>query len=70
MSSIAMKQTVGNVTRLRVIPKNKYSKMYQEHKANIDAGERPPQGCFESEPGMVIESVEDQPESNVTANSR
>ena len=74
MSSLAMKSTVRKngveVTRLRIIPKNKYSKMYQEHEANIKAGKRPPQDCFESETGMKIESVTTIPESHATANPR
>lgn len=65
MSSIAMKSTVRKngveITRLRVIPKNKYSEIYREHKANIDAGKRPAQDCFESESGMTIIKDTDAP---------
>lgn len=73
MSSIVMKSTKRvngvEINRVRIIPKNKYSKIYQDHKSNMDKDVRPSQDCFESEPGMIFESQIDNTEKHATSNT-
>lgn len=65
INMVATKKVQGvTVTRIRVIPKNKYSKEYLEHKGNMDLGIKPPDGVFDTDSKIVFKSLDQDVTSN------